>query len=245
MGLGGVGGGRKRTTRASVTRVSLHRPTLRPTPFSHFCKPHANLPATSQRPAGRRRYGLDCARKAAGLPVEASDIEAGRMPWLKQQRLGLEAPAAAAARPEAGPQAVRRPRIFVYDTPPAYTTRMLQYRCGGKRVWDRCEGTAVGWRPQVSPVVYGGGCVLLDRLYKDARTHSSLCGWASTLTLPCPSTSTLTGCARERAPGTPSPPLLPHVPLSKCASTHRLYKDACSWRTFFPSPSRCPVPLYS
>ena len=107
------------------------------------CEPHANLPATSQRPPGRCRYGLDCARKAAGLPVEASDIEAGRMPWLKQQRLGLEAPAAAAARPEAGPQAVRRPRIFVYDTPPAYTTRMLQYRCGRERVCDSVEGKGV------------------------------------------------------------------------------------------------------
>lgn len=78
-------------------------------------------------------YGLDCSRRAATEqgPAPPSDAE-GRKPWLKTPGLGkvpiaaLEAPPAELTR--------KRPLIYVYDSPPPYTTRMLQYRL----VWKSC-----------------------------------------------------------------------------------------------------------
>ncbi|KAG2424862.1 hypothetical protein HYH02_015125 [Chlamydomonas schloesseri] len=92
---------------------------------SGFCKCHPGW------------YGTDCARKAAGLPMEPGLHVGGSRPWLKGTV--VESPEAAAAS-AAGASAAggaggtplhgasRRPLIYVYDLPPAYNSRMLQYR---------------------------------------------------------------------------------------------------------------------
>eukprot|EP00955_Chlamydomonas_euryale_P073121 361620-Chlamydomonas_euryale.AAC.2 len=100
-------------------------------------------------------YGTDCARRRAGTGVPTSGLEAQR-PWL--QDLVRRPPALTAAQGAGGargPASVRagegdkegyessgsggaigedaapprrRPFVYVYDLPPAYNTRMLQYR---------------------------------------------------------------------------------------------------------------------
>lgn len=84
-----------------------------------FCKCHTGW------------YGTDCSRKAAGAEVEASDLDNGRKPWLKRPSA---VPAEAREVPALPTR--KRPLIYVYDVPPPYTTRMLQYRLVRKAcVW--------------------------------------------------------------------------------------------------------------
>ncbi|GAX76857.1 hypothetical protein CEUSTIGMA_g4303.t1 [Chlamydomonas eustigma] len=79
-------------------------------------------------------YGLDCSRKAAAATLDPSDVEAGRKPWLKSPGLGDLPPAARSKEDPAAPPSRKRPLIYIYDTPPPLTTRMLQYRL----VWKAC-----------------------------------------------------------------------------------------------------------
>ncbi|KAG2501892.1 hypothetical protein HYH03_000390 [Edaphochlamys debaryana] len=79
-------------------------------------------------------YGMDCSRKKAGSPMEPGLHETSR-PWLKSV---MEIPPAAL---EAPPPTRRKPLIYVYDMPAAYTSRMLQYRI----VTDACVWRA--WTP--------------------------------------------------------------------------------------------------
>ncbi|KAG2501893.1 hypothetical protein HYH03_000391 [Edaphochlamys debaryana] len=88
-------------------------------------------------------YGADCSRKKAGSPMEPGMQEADR-PWLNQV---MQIPPAALESP---PPTRRRPLIYVYDVPPAFTTRMLQYAL---------VSTACKWR------VWGG------------RNHSEPTAW--------------------------------------------------------------------
>lgn len=64
---------------------------------------------------------MDCARKAQGEPMEESML--ATRPWLR---------AHVALTPEAQPKLPdtprRRPLVYIYDLPPEFTTRMLQYR---------------------------------------------------------------------------------------------------------------------
>ncbi|KAI8471681.1 MAG: hypothetical protein J3K34DRAFT_506016 [Monoraphidium minutum] len=97
-----------------------------------FCKCH------------RGWFGLDCAGRAAGTPVEAPGDEPPGMvvaaspdnrllsihpsgtkgkPWLA---MVARRPPASLAQPAGATR--RRPFIFVYDTPAPYAARMLQYR---------------------------------------------------------------------------------------------------------------------
>eukprot|EP00884_Botryococcus_braunii_P005998 jgi/Botrbrau1/1539/Bobra.0107s0027.1 len=66
-------------------------------------------------------YGHDCARRIQGFP-ELPGLEKER-PWLNVTIL----PSAAAADPPTG-EKVLRPLIYVYDLPPDYNVRLLQYR---------------------------------------------------------------------------------------------------------------------
>ncbi|KAL6749482.1 exostosin-like glycosyltransferase [Haematococcus lacustris] len=74
-------------------------------------------------------YGTDCARKIAGAPMEPSLHES--QPWLRQHvGLPLE------AQPQLPSTPRKRPLIYIYDLPPAYNARMLQYRVYGPTcVW--------------------------------------------------------------------------------------------------------------
>ncbi|KAL6745749.1 exostosin-like glycosyltransferase [Haematococcus lacustris] len=66
-------------------------------------------------------YGTDCARKIAGAALEPSLHES--RPWLRQHvGLPLE------AQPQLPSTPRKRPLIYIYDLPPAYNARMLQYR---------------------------------------------------------------------------------------------------------------------
>ncbi|GLI60030.1 hypothetical protein VaNZ11_002095 [Volvox africanus] len=122
---------------------------------SGFCKCHEGW------------YGTDCARKVAGQPMEPGLHEADRRPWLAEAvRVAPEAAAAAlAAGGEAAgaaaatvtqpglKQARRRPLIYVYDLPPAYNARMLQYRNDkGLCTWRSYNS---GNRTEVSAWTYG------------------------------------------------------------------------------------------
>ncbi|KAL6745753.1 exostosin-like glycosyltransferase [Haematococcus lacustris] len=76
-------------------------------------------------------YGTDCARKIAGAPMEPSLLES--RPWLRQHvGLPLE------AQPQLPSTPRKRPLIYIYDLPPAYNARMLQYRVYGPAcVWRK------------------------------------------------------------------------------------------------------------
>ena len=71
--------------------------------------------------------------------MEPGDAESGAKPWLKRPGLGqlplaarpefASQPSATTSTSSAAAQTTRlRPLIYVYDVPPPYTTRMLQYR---------------------------------------------------------------------------------------------------------------------
>ncbi|GFR45050.1 hypothetical protein Agub_g6421 [Astrephomene gubernaculifera] len=107
-------------------------------------------------------YGEDCARKKAGEPLEPGLMEA--RPWLKPVVMPVlaaaeEPPAAAAGSGPAGAtgsgaeqqqQPGRlRPLIYIYDMPPEFTSRMLQY----KLVNDHCGYRS--WREGNRTEVYG------------------------------------------------------------------------------------------
>jgi hypothetical protein len=70
------------------------------------------------------RYGMDCARKKKGEVMEESLLS--RRPWLA---------AHVSPTPEAQselPSTPRmRPLIYVYELPPEFSSRMLQYRGNG------------------------------------------------------------------------------------------------------------------
>ncbi|KAJ9511254.1 hypothetical protein QJQ45_017152, partial [Haematococcus lacustris] len=79
-------------------------------------------------------YGTDCARKIAGAPMEPSLLES--RPWLRQHvGLPLE------AQPQLPSTPRKRPLIYIYDLPPAYNARMLQYRVHGPSCVWRKYGT--------------------------------------------------------------------------------------------------------
>ncbi|KAG1665161.1 hypothetical protein FOA52_005542 [Chlamydomonas sp. UWO 241] len=68
-------------------------------------------------------YGMDCARKIAGAPIEPA--------WLHKERPWLHTVVVVAPEAEPGPSAGAkrmRPLIYVYDLPSEFTTRILQYR---------------------------------------------------------------------------------------------------------------------
>eukprot|EP00798_Chlamydomonas_sp_ICE-L_P009448 gene9448-1685_t len=95
-----------------------------------FCQCHASW------------YGLDCSRQAAGSPpAELPDSLSGVKKYLMDTGLGKPPPATSAGiMPHSGAVGLKvtvtrkKPFIFVYDTPPDFTTRMLQYRV----VWKAC-----------------------------------------------------------------------------------------------------------
>ncbi|KXZ54467.1 hypothetical protein GPECTOR_4g532 [Gonium pectorale] len=115
---------------------------------SGFCKCHAGW------------YGTDCARKVAGQPMEPGHLESKARPWLDDLvRIAPEAEAAARAAsvPAGGgfsfQQTRQRPLIYVYDLPPAYNARMLQYRNDrGVCVWRAFES---GNRTAIFEWTYG------------------------------------------------------------------------------------------
>lgn len=88
-----------------------------------------------------RRYGVDCSRRAAGLPLDEPPSEPTQ-PWVAALGLGglppaaqrmLEEPGQGQAQGQAQGQGLsqgqrRKPLIYVYDVPSTYATRMLQYR---------------------------------------------------------------------------------------------------------------------
>ncbi|KAG1671014.1 hypothetical protein FOA52_014258 [Chlamydomonas sp. UWO 241] len=103
-----------------------------------FCKCHVGW------------YGTDCVRRKAGLEMPLSGVEAERS-WLGgvvKQPPALTAAAggqAAGGREDgaggAAPLKRLRPFIYVYDLPPAYNARMLQYRvektlCAWRGFWE-------------------------------------------------------------------------------------------------------------
>lgn len=100
-----------------------------------FCKCHKGY------------YGLDCSRRVGSDQGPAPESDAGvggavgRKPWLKTPGLGLVPIAAVetppipkCTDPPCDKPTRKRPLIYVYDSPPPYTTRMLQYRL----VWESC-----------------------------------------------------------------------------------------------------------
>ncbi|GAX80495.1 hypothetical protein CEUSTIGMA_g7933.t1 [Chlamydomonas eustigma] len=74
-------------------------------------------------------YGTDCMRKIAGSVMEAGSLP--NRPWLRTvAAIAPEAlPESTTTPPQSNPrEEQRRPLIFVYDLPPEYNARMLQYR---------------------------------------------------------------------------------------------------------------------
>ncbi|KAG2488355.1 hypothetical protein HYH03_013045 [Edaphochlamys debaryana] len=93
-------------------------------------------------------YGEDCARKKAGEDMEPGHGPA--RPWLRDVLQPV--PAAATEPPSgggagAGPPGRLRPLIYVYDTPPEFTTRMHQYKLHngycGYREFDEDNNTRI------------------------------------------------------------------------------------------------------
>ncbi|PNH11304.1 putative glucuronosyltransferase [Tetrabaena socialis] len=88
-----------------------------------FCRCHANW------------YGQDCSRKRAGTDMEPGFLDEGpnNRSWLNP---AVRMPPAALPTPATPTRP--RPLIFVYDMPPEYNSRFLQYRFGGDNcVWRR------------------------------------------------------------------------------------------------------------
>ena len=74
--------------------------------------------------------------RCALVPALHAGLQDTSRPWLK---LFVNTPLSALPSPPADKQR-KRPFIYVYDMPPAYTGRMLQYRLGKNqctwRVWE-------------------------------------------------------------------------------------------------------------
>ncbi|EFJ52271.1 acetylglucosaminyltransferase [Volvox carteri f. nagariensis] len=76
-------------------------------------------------------YGQDCSRKKAGMELDEGYLS--QRPWLRGT---VVVPPASLPEPQMPTQ--MRPLIYVYDMPPAYHSRMLQYRIGSDAcMWRR------------------------------------------------------------------------------------------------------------
>lgn len=74
------------------------------------------------RPASR--YGTDCSRKRAGLPINQAELDGSSLPPAIRPLVRM--PPAALDPP---PRPTRkRPLIYIYDMPANWTTLFLQYR---------------------------------------------------------------------------------------------------------------------
>ncbi len=67
-------------------------------------------------------------------PARCPTAQSGKKPWLKSFGLGMTPVAAKEKQEDADLPTRKRPLIYVYDSPPPYTGRMLQYRL----VWKAC-----------------------------------------------------------------------------------------------------------
>ncbi len=114
---------------------------------SGFCKCHDGW------------YGSDCSRKKAGMEIEPPMFEA--RPWLRPV-IKPQPPAAVGQR-----LMRRRPFIFVYDLPPDYNSRLLQYRIDPSAcTWRQFDG-------QRNLSIFSGGGYAAEAYLHEAMLLSS------------------------------------------------------------------------
>ncbi|GLI62946.1 hypothetical protein VaNZ11_005800 [Volvox africanus] len=98
-------------------------------------------------------YGSDCTRKRAGLALEPAR-HLGNDAWLEPL---IVIPPASLPVPASPTRP--RPLIYVYDVPPEYTSRMLQYRvaadsCVWRRYYEGNNTGFTGWTYSVETLIH-------------------------------------------------------------------------------------------